>query len=175
MLLALKPTHLVPTGRHAGSTGQVFGAAVAAGALLKLTAQQTRYMLSYTAQQAAGITTMFRDPHHIEKAYAMGGMPAHNGVAAALMAAQGFTGVEDVYSGEPDFFLIFSPEADREALVRGLGRDYEITRQATKPGVGGDGGTNRFRQGRARVAEIVRGLERPHTAPRPGRLAAPAA
>ena len=110
----------------AAAAGALFGAGAAAGALLGLDADKMRYMLSYCAQQAAGLFTNLRDLHHIEKAYALGGMPAHNGVAAALMAAHGFTGVEDVFSGEPNYFSIFSPDADREALVRGLGRDYEI-------------------------------------------------
>ena len=75
-----------------------------------------RHLLSYTAQQAAGLYTMFRDPEHIEKAYAMGGMPAHNGAQAALMVACGFTGVDDVFSGERDFFFTFftgAPTATR--------------------------------------------------------------
>jgi len=131
-LIALHPRKFVPTGRHAGATGQIFGAAAASAALLKLDARKVRYALSYTLEQTAGVTTMFRDTEHIEKAYAMGGMPAHNGAQAALMAAAGFTGVEDIYSGDPDFFSIFSPTADREALVRGLGHDYEIMRGGIK-------------------------------------------
>ena len=131
-LIALDPRKLVPTGRHAGATGQVFGAMAASAALLKLDARKVRYALSYTFEQTAGVTTMFRDTEHIEKAYAMGGMPAHNGAQAALMAAQGFTGVEDIYAGDPDFFSIFSPAGDREALVRGLGDDYEIMRGGIK-------------------------------------------
>jgi 2-methylcitrate dehydratase PrpD len=131
-LLALDPRKLVPTGRHAGATGQVFGAMAASAALLRLDAREVRYALSYTFEQTAGVTTMFRDTEHMEKAYAMGGMPAHNGAQAALLAASGFTGVEDIFSGEPDFFSIFSPQGDREALVRGLGRDYEILRGGIK-------------------------------------------
>ena len=45
----------------------------------------------------------------------VGGMPAHNGVAAALMVASGFTGVEDVLSGEANFLSVFSPDADRDS------------------------------------------------------------
>ncbi|MFN7087188.1 MAG: MmgE/PrpD family protein [Burkholderiales bacterium] len=134
LLLALKPMPLLCSGHHAGAFGQLFGAAAAAGALLGLDARRVRYMLSYTAQQASGMYTMFRDPEHIEKAYAMGGMPAHNGTTAALMAANGFTGVEDVFSGERDFFYTFGSEAgtEPEALVRGLGADYEVLRGGIK-------------------------------------------
>jgi 2-methylcitrate dehydratase PrpD len=132
LLLSLKPMPFLRSGHHAGAFGQAFGAAAAAGALLDLDARQVRHMLSYTAQQAAGLYTMFRDPEHIEKAYGMGGMPAQNGTQAALMVASGFTGVDDVFSGERDFFFTFSPEADREALVRGLGNDYEVMRGGIK-------------------------------------------
>lgn len=134
LLLALKPVPFLRSGHHAGAFGQLFGAAAAAGTLLGLDARRTRYLLSYTGEHAAGLYTMFRDPEHIEKAYAMGGMPAHNGTAAALMVTHGFTGVEDVFSGERDFFFTFAPPegADPEALVRGLGKDYELLRCGIK-------------------------------------------
>ncbi|MBI3938219.1 MAG: MmgE/PrpD family protein [Betaproteobacteria bacterium] len=133
MLLSLHPMPFLRSGHHAGAFGQAFGAAAAAGALLNLDARKVRHLLSYTAQQAAGLYTMFRDPEHVEKAYAMGGMPAHNGTAAALMVAHGWTGVEDVFSGERDYYFTFAPgEPDREALTRGLGSDYEILRGGIK-------------------------------------------
>src|SRR5262245_41627108 len=134
LLLSLRPMPFLRSGHHAGAFGQLFGAAAAAGALLRLDARRVRYLLSYTGEQAAGLYTMFRDPEHIEKAYGMGGMPAHNGTAAALMVANGFTGVEDVFSGERNFFHAFAPPegADPEALVRGLGADYEILRGGIK-------------------------------------------
>ncbi len=126
LLLALKLMSLDRAKHHGGAIGGSFGSMAASAALLKLDAPKIRYALSYSAQNAAGLYTMLRDSHHIEKAYVLGGMPAHNGVAAALMAAHGFTGVEDVLSGEPDFFSIFSPYADRTQLTDGLGRDYQI-------------------------------------------------
>jgi 2-methylcitrate dehydratase PrpD len=134
LLLSLKPMPFLRSGHHAGAFGQVFGAAATAGSLLNLNAQQIRYLLSYTGQQASGLYTMFRDPEHIEKAYAMGGMPAHNGVAAGLMVENGWTGVEDIFSGERDFFYTFGSEAgtDRAALTRGLGRKYEVLRGGIK-------------------------------------------
>ena len=133
VLLTLKPMPYLRSGHHAAATGQVFGAAAAAGALLKLNAQKIRFMLSYAGQQTAGLYTMFRDPEHIEKAYAMGGMPAHNGTQAALMVKHGWTGVEDIFSGERDFFFTFAPaDVDRDEMVRGLGADYELMRAGIK-------------------------------------------
>jgi len=48
--------------------------------------------------------------------------------------ASGFAGVDDPFSGERDFFHTFAPSegADPEALVRGLGNDYEILRAGIK-------------------------------------------
>src|SRR5262245_7274141 len=47
----------------------VFGAAAAAGCAAKLTAQQMRWMLDYTAQQSSGIGSWGRDLDHIEKGF----------------------------------------------------------------------------------------------------------
>jgi 2-methylcitrate dehydratase PrpD len=71
-----------------------------------------------------------RDPDHIEKAFDFGGMPARNGVSAAAMVAHGFTGVEDVFSGERSFFVAY--KGDPETLVRGLGETYEIMNAGIK-------------------------------------------
>jgi len=133
MLLTLKPMPFLRSGHHAGATGQIFGAAAAASALLRHNAAKMRHTLTYAAEQTAGLYIMFRDLEHIEKAYAMGGMPAHNGTAAALMVTHGWTGVDDPFSGERDFFYTFAPEEiDRNDMIRGLGRDYEILRGGIK-------------------------------------------
>ncbi len=113
-------------GHSTHSFGPMFGAAAAAGSLLKLSERQARYLLSYTAQQASGISCWMRDEEHIEKAFDFGGMPARNGVAAESMVAHGFTGVEDVFSGERSFFVAYGRSPRPEVLVRGLGEDYEI-------------------------------------------------
>ncbi|MGZ9080109.1 MAG: MmgE/PrpD family protein [Burkholderiales bacterium] len=131
-LLSLDATRYARTGRHAGALGQLFGATAAASALLELDARKVRYALSYAAEHVGGIATMFRDTEHLEKAWAMGGMPSQDGLSAALMAARGFTGVEDVFSGEPNFFTIFITDAKPEEMVKDLGRKYEIMRGGIK-------------------------------------------
>ena len=139
ILFAFNAEHLSRSGQNASSKGGLFGAAAGAAAMLNLDARKVRYVLSYCAQQAAGLFTTVRDTQHIEKAYVLGGMPAYNGVTSALMVASGFSGVEDVLSGEPNLMSVFSRGGDREALVRGLGRDYEILRCGIKywPAAGG--------------------------------------
>lgn len=113
-------------GHSTHSFGPMFGAAAAAGALAGLGKRQLRHVLSFAAQQASGISCWMRDPEHVEKAFDFGGMPARNGVAAATMVAHGFTGVEDVFAGERNFFIAYGRAPDPSVLVRGLGTTYEI-------------------------------------------------
>lgn len=113
-------------GHSTHSFGGIFGSAAAAGAIARLDADRARYLLSYAAQQASGLSCWARDSEHIEKAFHFGGMPARNGVTAAVMVAMRFTAVEDVLSGERSFFHAFGATARPERLVEGLGREYEI-------------------------------------------------
>src|SRR5438132_6105532 len=113
-------------GHSTHSFGPMFGAAAAAGALADLRERQVRHLLSFTAQQASGISCWMRDGEHVEKAFDFGGMPARNGVAAATMVAHGFTGVGDVFSGERSFFVAYGLKPDPAVLARRLGANYEI-------------------------------------------------
>ena len=113
-------------GHSTHSFGPTFGAAAAAGALAGLDKRGVRHLLSYAAQQASGISCWMRDEEHVEKAFDFGGMPARNGVAAAAMVAHGFTGLEDVFSGERNFFVAYGRAPDPAELARGLGESYEI-------------------------------------------------
>ncbi len=110
----------------------VFGAAAAAGSLLGFDAQRMRYVLSYAAQQSGGIMTWKRDPDHIEKAFAFSGQAARDGVASAVMVEHGFTGVDDVLDGKTNFLGVFTRKGDPDALLRGLGTDFEIARTNIK-------------------------------------------
>ena len=129
--LCLGQMNLKKAGHRGTAIGGLFGAGAAAGALLKLEAGKIGHMLSYCAQQAAGLYTSVGEEEHVEKAFQCG-MAAHNGVAAALMVKSGFTGVADILSGKQNFLSIYSPNADRDALVRGLGREYEVVRTGMK-------------------------------------------
>lgn len=132
LTMALHAYDFREAGHSTHSFGPMWGAAAAAGSLAGLKYDQTRHLLSYTAQQTSGISCWMRDAEHIEKAFDFGGMPARNGVAAAAMVAHGFTGVEDVFSGERNFFVAYdetrrigkSPQPER--LVQDLGTIFEV-------------------------------------------------
>jgi 2-methylcitrate dehydratase PrpD len=110
--------------RSTHAVAALFGAAAAAGAMMRLEENQCRWLLSYAAQQASGIATWARDEEHIEKAFDFGGMNARNGVEAAALVAAGFTGVEDVFSGPRNFFEAFGGTPD--ILTDELGSRFEI-------------------------------------------------
>ncbi len=119
-------------GHSTHSYGGTFGSAAAAGALARINADQARWLLSYTAQQVSGLSCWARDTEHIEKAFDFGGMPARNGVTAAVMVSMRFTGVEDAISGHRGLFHAHHHYASPGRLVDGLGRDYEIMNTGIK-------------------------------------------
>ena len=129
---ALGVEHFRSSGHSTHSYGGTFGAAAAAGALAGINNDQARYLLSYAAQQASGLSCWARDIEHVEKAFDFGGMPARNGVTAATMVACRFTGVEDVFSGDRGFFHAHDRYARPELVVRGLGREFAIMQTALK-------------------------------------------
>ena len=118
--------------RSTHSIAGTFGASAAAGCVARLNAQQMRWLLDYAAQQASGFAAWERDTDHIEKGFVFGGMPARNGVTAALVVSLGWNGVDDVFSGEDNFFEAMSPTGDPATLVDRLGERYEVTRTDIK-------------------------------------------
>jgi 2-methylcitrate dehydratase PrpD len=109
-----------------------FGSAAAAGCAAGLNQQQMRWLIDYASQQASGIKTWQRDTEHIEKAFLFAGMPARNGVTAALLVQAGATGVDDVLSGQDNFLADYAPQADPAKLIDKLGERFEVTRTNIK-------------------------------------------
>ncbi len=131
MLIALRPG-VFDTHKSTHSIGGVFGSAAAAGCAANLNPQQMRWLLDYTAQQSSGIAAWDRDSDHIEKGFAFGGMPARSGVTSALLVHAGWTGVDDILSGDDNFLLANAPHGDANALIDKLGERYEIVRTSIK-------------------------------------------
>ena len=125
-------TYQTDTHRSSHSIAENFGAAAAAGCAAGLNAHQMRWLLDYASQQAAGIAAWQRDTEHVEKSLVFAGLPARNGVTAALLIQLGGSGVEDILSGPDNFLLAFAPKADPAGLIDKLGERYEITRTNIK-------------------------------------------
>ncbi|HEX2229505.1 MAG TPA: MmgE/PrpD family protein [Candidatus Binatia bacterium] len=108
------------------SFGATFGASAAAGSLAELDHLQLCYLISYAAQQASGSRAWVGDDDHIEKAFDYAGMPARNGVTAALLVQSGFTGNRDVLEGDQNIVKTYAP-CDPSKLLSGLGKRFTIT------------------------------------------------
>jgi 2-methylcitrate dehydratase PrpD len=124
--------YMSDTHRSTHTICGTFASAAAAGCAASLNAQQMRWLLSYTAQQASGIAAWQRDSDHVEKAFDFAGMPARNGVTAALLVQAGGTGVGDVFTGADNFFDAFQPKNDPSMVIEKLGERYEISRTNIK-------------------------------------------
>ncbi|MCB1646234.1 MAG: MmgE/PrpD family protein [Pseudomonadales bacterium] len=117
--------------------GPVFGTAVAIAALRRFPAQQVNHMLSYCAQQVSGSMQWLLDTDHIEKSFVFAGMPARNGVHAALLAGAGFTGVEDSLDIRGGWFSSWQFRAEDsdynpDYLTEALGQRFEMPLVAYK-------------------------------------------
>ena len=108
------------------------GSGAAAACIAGLDARRMRWVLDYSAQQSSGIIAWRRDTDHIEKAFVFGGMPARNGVTAALVVRSGWTGVEDIFSGPDNYFQAYAPKAQPARLIEKLGERFEIAQTDIK-------------------------------------------
>jgi 2-methylcitrate dehydratase PrpD len=108
------------------SFGATFGCAAAAGTLAGLNSLQLCYLISYAAQQASGSRAWVGDDEHIEKAFDYAGMPARNGVTAALLVQSSFTGNQDVLEGDQGIVKTYAP-CDPPKLLSELGQRFTIT------------------------------------------------
>lgn len=114
------------------SMAGTFGSGAAAACIAGLDARQMRWVLDYSAQQSSGIIAWRRDTDHIEKAFVFGGMPARNGVTAALVVRSGWTGVDDIFSGADNYFQAYAPKAKPARLIEELGERFEIEQSDIK-------------------------------------------
>jgi 2-methylcitrate dehydratase PrpD len=105
-------------GFHPTGTTGVFGAAVAAGRLLGLDAEQLRSALGVALSMAAGSMAFLVDGAWTKRLHP--GWAAHSGVVAARLAALGFLGVQDPIAGRSGFLQAYSDARDDAALTAGL-------------------------------------------------------
>src|SRR6202790_920422 len=105
-----------------------FGAAVAAGRLLRLDTQQMRVAMGIALSEASGFRAM-----HGTASVAL--MPAHGGqmgLRAALLAERGFTAGLSGLEGKSGYLSVFCTTPDLDALAGGLGQRFELLRNTYK-------------------------------------------
>ncbi len=119
---------------HNTGTVGTFGAAAAAGYLVRLSGNQFAHALATAATFAAGLQQAFRmdsmsKPLHPARA-------AEGGLLAAQLASRGITGSLDVLDGEAGLGAAMSTGVDWSQVGATLGRDFHITRTTFKNHVG---------------------------------------
>ncbi|MDR7865913.1 MAG: MmgE/PrpD family protein [Sporomusaceae bacterium] len=117
---------------HTTGTAGAFGAAAAAASLLGLGAGQTAHCFGSAGSQAAGLWEFLREGAMSKTLHA--GKAAMNGILAAVLAREGFTGATAILEGEKGFCRAVSPVPRLEKLTAGLGSGaYKIDENSFKP------------------------------------------
>ena len=119
---------LADRGWHVTGVLGHFGAAAAAGKLLGLNATQLAHALGIAGTQAAGLEQSFgtmSKPLHPGKA-------AMNGLLAALLAREGFTGSTAMLDGPNGLAATFLGRPDLSPAIEDLGKRFEILENSTK-------------------------------------------
>ena len=127
--VAVQPSHY----RFFHTTGTVgsFGAAAAVAALLAPgDAAVMRHALATVGTFASGLQQAFRSDSMTKPLHA--GHAANVGVLAALAAAHGVTGAQDILEGEAGFGAAMSDDARWERATAELGSRYNITQITQK-------------------------------------------
>jgi 2-methylcitrate dehydratase PrpD len=125
---AVYPDHY-DRGWHITGTAGVFGAAAAAGKLLKLDPEKMTWALGIAATQASGLREMFGTmckPFHPGRA-------AQNGTMAAYLAQQGFTSSDRALEAPRGFGHVLSTKFDPREISEGLGERWEAALNTYKP------------------------------------------
>ncbi|MFN8573146.1 MAG: MmgE/PrpD family protein [Gemmatimonadaceae bacterium] len=125
---AVNPSHYRywhPTG-----TAATFGAAAAAGSLLGLDATEMLNALGTAGTQASGLWEFNADGAMSKHLHP--GKAASNGILAADLAAQGFTGATRILEGDRGFFAATSTGADASRITDRLGDHWKVTENCFK-------------------------------------------
>jgi 2-methylcitrate dehydratase PrpD len=122
----------VDRGWHRTAAMGVFGATAASGKLLGLTVEQMVNALGIAFSQAAGNRQCIVDGALTKRLQA--GQAASSGVFAASLAAEGFTGAQNIFLGRFGFFELYQPGGhDPAKLLEGLGRAFRGDELSFKP------------------------------------------
>jgi len=124
---------MILDGWHSGAIVAPFPAAIAAGIVLGLDSEQFFHALGIAGTQACGLMAAQYGSMVKRMQHAKG---AQSGLYAAMLAADGFTGIDDVFEEKyGGFCSTFSHSADRfhlPELTGGLGTRWETLRYTIK-------------------------------------------
>lgn len=114
---------LLHRGWHNNPVLGTFGGAVGAGRILGLTSRQMEHAIGMAATFAGGLMAA-QYGSMVKRLHA--GRAAQSGLYAALLAANDFTGIEDVFEvGYGGYIQTFVDESDPQQLTKDLGAVWE--------------------------------------------------
>jgi 2-methylcitrate dehydratase PrpD len=129
--VAVQPKYHYELGFHPTATCGVFGAAVTASKLLRLTEEQMLSAVGIAGSMAAGSLEFLADGTWTKRLHP--GLAAQNGILAANLAAEGFRGPTTILEGRDGFLAGYSRKPKPEAILQDLGKQFEIMRTSIKP------------------------------------------
>jgi 2-methylcitrate dehydratase PrpD len=129
--MAVQPQEHYALGFHMTATCGVFGAAITSAKVLGLTLDQTLAAVGIAGSMAAGSMEFLADGAWTKRIHP--GLAAQNGIQAALLAAEGFSGPQRILEGRDGFLHGYSRNPIAERLTDGLGESFEVLHTAVKP------------------------------------------
>jgi 2-methylcitrate dehydratase PrpD len=128
---ALQPKCHYELGFHPTATCGVFGAAVTACKLLRLSEEQMLSAMGIAGSMAAGSLEFLAEGSWTKRLHP--GLAAQNGILAAMLAAENFRGPSTILEGRDGFLSAYSRDARPELVNLDLGKTFEILRTSIKP------------------------------------------
>jgi 2-methylcitrate dehydratase PrpD len=119
-------------GLHATSIAGTLGAALASAMVYGLGEEEVGHAVAISASMGAGIIEANRTGGTVKRIHC--GWAAHAGVTAAELASGGLTGPPTAFEGRFGFLQAYLDDhANADALTRGLGDSWELSRVFFKP------------------------------------------
>ena len=116
---------------HTTATAGAFGSAMAAGKLFHLSPQALDWALGNAGTMAAGLW-QFLSEGAMSK-FLHTGRAAENGVLAAYLASQNFTGAQHILEGKQGFFAGFAHQTIDDDIFQQLGKRFRTSTVSIKP------------------------------------------
>ena len=129
--MAVQPKDHYELGFHPTATCGVFGAAVTAAKLLRLSEEQMLSAVGIAGSMAAGSLEFLADGAWTKRLHP--GLAAQHGIQAALLAASGFRGPSTILEGRDGFLSSHCRKPKPELITDGFGDTFEILRTSVKP------------------------------------------
>ena len=126
---SVMPSHYFK-GWHPTGTLNTFGAAMAAGKILGLDEDRLVHCIGLAGTQAAGNVA-----HILNRGMSKDlnpGKAAFNGVLAAILARDGFTGAIDIFESQKGFMALYGDRSRPEKLIANLGQPFLVGEVAHK-------------------------------------------